>query len=224
VLYSDHLHQYDNAVADFSKVLELSPRNTNAWCSRGQAYRRSNQLEKALADYSRALELNSKLAPAWVGRGLVHATLGRHVLAIADFSKGCELKSPLAHDRLAWLLATCADPAIRNPGRAVAAAKQALKMEPENRAYWRTLAWAHYRAGDWQLAVTAIEHARELGSPGNSLEWFLLALAYSQLGNADGARQWYDQGTAWMDRHQPDDDVLRRFRAEAADMLGLKQN
>ena len=33
-----HLHQYDKAIADYSKAIELSPDDADAWTNRGLAY------------------------------------------------------------------------------------------------------------------------------------------------------------------------------------------
>jgi Flp pilus assembly protein TadD len=118
-------------------------------------------------------------------------------------------------------LATCSDPKFRDPRRAVKAAKKALESAPKRGDYWKTLAWAQYRAGDWKAAVAAMEKVKELGSPGDSIEWFLLAMAHWQLGNKDKARQWYDKAVACMERNKPKDGELRRFRAEAAELLGV---
>ena len=48
-------------------------------------------------------------------------------------------------------------------------------------------------------------------------------MAHWQLGEKDEARQWYDQAVEWMEQKQPDNDELRRFRAEAAELLGISE-
>ena len=37
------------------------------------------------------------------------------------------------------------------------------------------------------------------------------------------ARKWYDQAVEWMDKNQPTNKELRRFRSEAAELLGVKE-
>jgi hypothetical protein len=46
-------------------------------------------------------------------------------------------------------------------------------------------------------------------------------MARWRLGQRDEARAWYDKAVAWMEKNQPKDEGLRRFRAEAATLLGL---
>jgi hypothetical protein len=45
-------------------------------------------------------------------------------------------------------------------------------------------------------------------------------MAHWQLGQKDEARKWMDQAVEWMDKNQPQNDELRRFRAEATQMMG----
>jgi hypothetical protein len=47
-------------------------------------------------------------------------------------------------------------------------------------------------------------------------------MAYHQLGERDKARRYYDEAVQWMDKHAPQHRDLRRFRTEAAQMLGIK--
>ena len=53
---------------------------------------------------------------------------------------------------------------------------------------------------------------------------FFLAMAYWQLGEKDKARLTYEDAVQWMDQNQPDNDYQRRFRAEAAELLGISES
>ena len=44
----------------------------------------------------------------------------------------------------------------------------------------------------------------------------------TRLGQKDEARQWYNRAVEWMEKNQPEDEELRHFRAEAAELLGMK--
>jgi serine/threonine protein kinase/tetratricopeptide (TPR) repeat protein len=130
---------------------------------------------------------------------------------------------PKGMNKLAWFLANCPDASLRDPGQAVELAKKAVEKKPEEGGYWNTLAMAHYRAGAWQPAVTALEKGMQLRNGGDSSDWFVLAMAQWQLGEKDKARQWYERGVQWMKKNQPDDEDLRRLKVEAATLLGLNE-
>ncbi len=144
--------------------------------------------------------------------------------AIGAYAQAIELdpKNPTTQNNLSWLLATCPDAKFRDPGRAVALAKEAVKLAPKEGNHWNTLGVAHYRAGDWKAAVAGLEKSNELlGGKELSFNAFLLAMAHWQMGNKDEARQWHAQAVRWMEKNKPQDEELRRFRTEAAELLGI---
>jgi Flp pilus assembly protein TadD len=128
-----------------------------------------------------------------------------------------------AHNDLAWELATCAEPRLRDPLQAVTLAKRAVELAPKAGGYWNTLGVAHYRAGNCNEAIVTLRKSTELDKGGGSLGWFFLAMALWKLGNKDEARKWYDRAVEWGEKNQHQDDELRRFRAEAWDLLGLEK-
>src|SRR5262249_45259167 len=113
------------------------------------------------------------------------------------------------------------DPKYRDPPRAVELAMKAVQLGP-NGNHWSTLGVTHYRAGDWKAAITALQKAIPLRQGGDSFDFFFLAMAHWQLGEKKDAREWYDKAVQWMDKHKPKDAELIRFRAEASDLLGIK--
>ena len=62
----------------------------------------------------------------------------------------------------------------------------------------------------------------ELRQGGSSADWFSLAMAQWPLGEKEQARKRFHQAVLWMDKNQPQDAELRRFRAEAAALLGMQ--
>jgi tetratricopeptide (TPR) repeat protein len=127
----------------------------------------------------------------------------------------------MALNDLAWRLVTIADPKPLAQARAVEFAKEAVELIPQASAYWNTLGAAQYRAGDWKAAIAALEKSMELRQDGDSFDWFFLAMTHWQLGNKEEARKWCDQAVAWMDKNQPQNEDLLRFRAEAQELLKI---
>jgi serine/threonine protein kinase/tetratricopeptide (TPR) repeat protein len=128
---------------------------------------------------------------------------------------------PEAQNSLAWFLATCPEPRFRDASRAVELAKQAVARAPQEGNYWNTLGVAQFRAGDWNAALLALKKSMALRQGGDSADWFFLAMAHWQQDDKEQARKWYDLAVQWMEQHQPQDQDLLRFRAEAAAQLGL---
>jgi uncharacterized protein HemY len=119
------------------------------------------------------------------------------------------------------LLATCPDLKLRDPKEAVAHAQKAVELAPGNAWLWNTLGVAQYHNGDWKAAIAALNKSIQLAKRGDSSDYFFLAMAHWQLNEKDKARAWYEKAVAWVDKHKPNDEELKRFRAEATALLGL---
>jgi serine/threonine protein kinase/Flp pilus assembly protein TadD len=128
------------------------------------------------------------------------------------------------HNDLAWFVATHPNPVLRDPSLAVELAQEATRRAAENGNYWNTLGVAHYRAGDWMAARNALEKSMKLGRGGNSGDWFFLAMITWRQGDKEAARAWFEKAARWMEQNAPRSEELRRFRAEAATLLEIKEN
>src|SRR5262249_13647307 len=157
--------------------------------------------------------------------GIALMDQGKLDKAIAAYRKAIELdpKNAAAHHILAWTLVTCADPKLRDLAGALRHAETCVELAPKVDLGWQALAWARYRTGDWKGAVAAMTKVKELGSKGDSTEWFLLAMAHWQLRDKAVARTWYDKAVEWMEKNQPKSDELQRFRSEAEELMKIER-
>jgi tetratricopeptide (TPR) repeat protein len=219
------LGQHEKAIADHSASIEISDQDAGQRLRRGHSYRALGELDKAEADYNRAVELNPSYWENWYSRGRAYAERGQPDKAQADFAKASELcpKDAGSLNNLAWKLATSADPNERNVSMAVALAKKGIEVDPNSVLLPNTLGVAHYRAGNWNDAVEWLKKSMDVRKGGDSFDWFFLVMTHWQLGNKDEARKWYDQAIDWMDKNAPTNEELKRFRAEAAELLGVNE-
>ncbi len=217
------LGQYDKAIVDYSRALELDPKDAQSRNNRGAAYEQLAQYEKAVADYTKAIELDPTSVEYRRQRGAAHANLGEYDKAVADYTKATEMAPKFAdvHNQVAWGLVARRDLEVRHAGQAVNWAKKAVELAPKNGAFWNTLGVAYCRAGDWNAALAALEKSMELRKGGDSADWFFCAMAHEKLGDKHKAGQWYDRATLWKEKNKPTDGELVRFKAEAAELLGL---
>jgi tetratricopeptide (TPR) repeat protein len=90
---------WDGAIADFTKAIELNPKSDFAYVSRGVIKRHKRDLDGAIADFSKAIQLNPKNSTAYAQRGHAKVAKGDLDGGIADYSKTIELspKIPVAY-------------------------------------------------------------------------------------------------------------------------------
>jgi superkiller protein 3 len=180
-------------------------------------------LDKAIVEFKKAIELDPKHSRAHNNLGNALHDQGKVDEAVAAYQKALaiEPQDALGHNELAWLLATCPNAKFHDAKRAVELAMRAVELKPQEGTCWNTLGVAHYRAGNWKDAVAGLEKSMELRKGGDAYDWFFLAMADWQLGRKKQARKWYDQAVAWADKNEPKNEELRRFRAEAAELLAV---
>ena len=81
----------DQAIADFTSSLKISPRDEISYRSRGKAHLFKEQLEAALADFEEAVQADPNSGVATYGRGLTRQLLGDADGAEKDFKQTREL-------------------------------------------------------------------------------------------------------------------------------------
>ena len=117
----------DGAIAYYSACLALSPNQPEAQYNLASALFRTDRMDEAIVHYQKVLELSpdnadarANLGSAFLAKGHIRDAIAeyRHVLRIAP-------DNVASQSNLAWLLATAADPALRNGPEAVLLAERA---------------------------------------------------------------------------------------------------
>jgi hypothetical protein len=213
----DHLEQaeeyYTQAISLYERLREefrdapwYQCQLARCWNELGTMRRRNGRFPQAEEPFRRALALHQQL--------------------FDEIPQGIEQRHALAqsHDNLAWLLAIRPDRQPRHAALALEHARKAVDLEADCDDWWHTLGVAHCRLSHWKEALACIEKCRQLnppqGPPG-SFDRFFESMAYSGLGDRENARRCYDEAVQWMEQHAPEHPDLRRFRTEAAQMLGI---
>jgi tetratricopeptide (TPR) repeat protein len=137
------------------------------------------------------------------------------------------------HHETAWSLVVAAD-LMKQKGQltaAIAVYKKALGLKPDFAMAHQNIALAHYGNGDWKNALAALNKAAKLRELNNDFvrgdHFFWLAMTHWQLGDKGQARIFYDKGVEAMpkslsaDPRPLRDYTLERYRAEAAELLGI---
>ncbi len=167
-LAHDRNRDYDRARADFGMVIHLEPGNDDAYLARARAYFQTRDYERALDDYNTAIQLAPREAAGYLGRGITHHRLKQYDQALADYKAAQQLDPQNADvlNSLAWLLATCVDPSVRDGHKAVSYATEACTRYAWNNAYGLgTLAAAYADVGKFDEAVKWQQKALQAAEP-----------------------------------------------------------
>ncbi len=82
---------YDRALDDFTRAIELAPQNAFCYNQRGVSYHNKGEHDRALADLTRAIELAPQQAEYYFERGKFYHNQNKYDRALADFTQAIEL-------------------------------------------------------------------------------------------------------------------------------------
>ncbi|MFC1839335.1 tetratricopeptide repeat protein [Thermodesulfobacteriota bacterium] len=81
------LEQFDKVIFEYSKIIELYPRNIEALISRADVYAEMKDYDNAVADYNRFIELSPGDDSAYITRGNLYDEAGDLSNACSDWKK-----------------------------------------------------------------------------------------------------------------------------------------
>jgi tetratricopeptide (TPR) repeat protein len=67
---------FDKAIADYTKVISMSPNQADVYFNRGHAYYKKEKYEEAIKDYTKGIELRPDDAEIYYHRGLAYFKRG----------------------------------------------------------------------------------------------------------------------------------------------------
>jgi eukaryotic-like serine/threonine-protein kinase len=216
-----YLRQYAPARDDFSSTLAIKPEHVEAYHYRGHAHQYLKQYPEAVEDFSAALQRKPKSAHFYDMRAVCRYQLKEPENALDDWQRSFDLNPKVAAvcHSLAWLYVTGPE-SQRDPAKAVSLAEQAVRLAPGGYSYLTGLGVAHYRLGQYDKAVEALNKAAAARPGGPSaVSQLFLAMGYQRLGDERRARALYDQALSWWQAQSGLSELqveqLNAFRAEA---------
>ena len=159
--------RFDQAIPHFEIALERNPGSAELHSQLGFALANNNRVAEGIPHLERALEISPGLVEARYYLGAALMTNGQKAQALAQWRQA--LRQDPDNLRVlngtAWVLATCADAALRNGSEAVTLAEHAVELtsgrEP---ALLATLAAAYAEAGRFDRAVELEKRATDLAT------------------------------------------------------------
>ncbi len=215
----------EEAITEFQEAVRLEPSEARWHSNLGGVYSNLGRLDEAIAECREALRIEPDNARIHFDLATLYGHQGQVAEMAAEYREVLRIEPDNAgmHDSLAWLLATVAQPPLRQPEQAVSHALRAVELAPQQGNFWGTLGRAHYRNGQWKEAIAALRKVDELGGGSGVWDWLCLAMAHWQLGEKEEARRWYAKSDQWFSEKKPDYYLLLRFRDEAAELLGVQE-
>ena len=87
---------YQGAIADYTKALEINPDDVKAYSNRGVAKRKLKDYQGAITDYNKVIDIDPQEATAYSNRGNIKGDLKDYQGAIADYDKAIKISPQYA--------------------------------------------------------------------------------------------------------------------------------
>ena len=222
----------EEAVVELVEAARLDPDLTPVRVNLAATYKRLGRLDESIQQDREVVRILPQDLPAhlWIASGLREQGKVKEALAALRELLISFPDNPIVHNELAWALVTSDNPiSWDNPkadqlDEALTHARRSVELMSEA-ANLGTLGVVHYRQGAWREAITELKKSAELFSKDNfdaSVPLFL-AMAHWQLGEHEEARTWHEKAEESM-KGKPIDHEVKRFRAEADELLGIVNN
>ena len=155
VMSGDH----SNAINAFTKAIELEPKYTGAYITRGIAYGELGNYRQAIENFKKAIELNPELTEAYYNRGLAYGSLGNHRQAIEDYSKAIELNPK---DEGTYNNRGATYGSLGNYRQAIEDYNRAIELNPKLTKAYYNRSITYYRLGKYDQSIKDYNKAIEL--------------------------------------------------------------
>ena len=81
--------EYENAIQEFDKAIQLHPNYAFSYRNRGLAYANLHQRQRAIQDYDKAIQMWAPKASYYNNRSVAYRKMGKDAEADADKDKAC---------------------------------------------------------------------------------------------------------------------------------------
>lgn len=172
---------YDQAIADENRAIELSGDYVLGHRYRAYIYHQKHDYERAIADYTYVIDQHTGYAEDYANRSGAYYSMGKYDQAIADLDQSIKL----APNNPEWLFWRADAHAQKGEDElAIADYDRAIKFNPNYRDAYYKRASVYYKKADYDRAIADYSQAIELlPNDANAFAW--RGRAYSEQGNYD---------------------------------------
>ncbi len=156
------LGDYNGAIQDYNKAIQLAPDNTSAYINRGNSKSNLGDENGAIQDYNKAIQLAPDDALAYYNRGISKSNLGDENGAIQDYNKAIQLAPD---DALAYINRGNSKGKLGDYNGSIQDYNKAIQLAPDNTSVYINRGISKSNLGDYNGACLDWSKAGELGAP-----------------------------------------------------------
>ncbi len=164
---------FDKAIAEYSKALEINPQYALAYNNRGYTYYLMKEYDKAIVDLSKAIEIDPQFLRPYHNRREAYLAVSKSDLADADAKKIIELENKIISDKNEKAIAELSKAIQTNPqdsnayynrgnvyleikeyDKAIVDFSKLIEINPQYAEAYNDRGYAYYLKKDYDKAIT----------------------------------------------------------------------
>lgn len=173
----------ENAIKDFTSLVELKPRYPNGWKNKGLVHERLEQKEEAIQAFTEAINYFPSDHVNYLRRGTLYLNRNDFENAIKDFSKIIELKP---NDGEGYYARSEAYGKSNRLNEALHDINKAIELSPDNGQAYNNRGIIYSMSGKYQEAISDFTRSLQL-KPDNISAYGNRSLAYKGMGDYEAA-------------------------------------
>ncbi len=182
---------YEQAIADWTKAIEIDPNYTLTYYNRGIAKRRLGDISGAITDYNKVIEINPNDAGAYYNRGNAKYNFGDISGAIADYTKAIDINPNYVS---AYYNRGIAKRRLGDISGAIADYNKVIEIDPNDVDAYYNRGIAKYDLGNYSGAIDDYTKVIEI-NPNYASAYFNRGVAkYLSSDEAGGCKDWHKAG------------------------------
>ena len=163
------LRQYEEAIQDSDKAIEIDPKEAASWYFRGKSKYFLDQFEEAIQDFDKAIEIDPEKSSAWESRGFAYLSMLNYKLAENNFKKVYEIDKDEGNlnINLGKIFYCKKDYYV-----AIKHYLDVLKLNPNNYISYANISLAKFELGDFTGSYYDIKKSEELNNKQTGVGFF----------------------------------------------------
>jgi protein O-mannosyl-transferase len=187
--FYDGMKNYDEAIFNYDKTIELSKNWVWAWINKGGVLCERGNYNESLKFIDKAIELEPDFEDAWYYKASVLNKLGKNEEGMKCIDKAIELKPEMYK---AWILRGNIFSNIRKYDDALKCYDKAIFIKPDYDISWLNKGIAFNNLGKYDDALKCYDKAIFI-KPDYDISWLNKGIAFNNLGKYDDALKCWDK-------------------------------
>jgi tetratricopeptide (TPR) repeat protein len=231
------LKQYDKALLDYDKAIQLNPNLALAYMNRGSLYTVLKKYDKALADHNKAIQINSQStnlssnlgqtnvlsaddAMSYYNRGTAFYIQGNYKDAIADFDNAIKLNPELVEAYTNQAAAIISQKGDFNKAQALLT--KAIQLDPQHASAYLNRGIVYYELGNQKKAIDDYDKTIQLSQSTYPEVYLNRGIAYVRIGNKINAIEDLEKSILLLQQRGRGDEI-KDFLKEFEESVSIIQ-